>query len=89
LKLACIQGLKDKGKALRSWASRNGLDLTDIAYLGNDIYDLEGLQIAGCGVVVQDSHPDVRVCPKIVAEKAGGHGVKRNIADLIMQTLTN
>lgn len=78
------QGLTDKAAALKSIADELGIGLTSIAYLGNDVNDLECLNIVGCGVAVSDAHHDVRARADLILTKPGGHGAVRELCDLIL-----
>jgi YrbI family 3-deoxy-D-manno-octulosonate 8-phosphate phosphatase len=86
------QGLRDKGQALRNLTASRGLALTQVAYVGNDVNDLECLRIAGFAVAPADAHPDVRKIVDLVLLKAGGHGAVREFCDLaiaVHQSTTN
>src|SRR5262249_43505964 len=50
LKIPAHQGLRDKGQALRHLVSAKGLTMNQVAYIGNDVNDLECLRIAGVAV---------------------------------------
>jgi N-acylneuraminate cytidylyltransferase len=84
LRLPIQQGIRDKGQALRDLAASRGLDLEQVAFVGNDINDLECLRIAGLAVAPADAHPDVRKIADMVLLKSGGHGAVREICDLVI-----
>jgi N-acylneuraminate cytidylyltransferase len=77
------QGLADKRGALVRWASEKGIDLADVAYVGNDVNDLGCLEIVGIAVAVSDSHPDVLRAAHVTLSRPGGHGAVREICDMI------
>jgi YrbI family 3-deoxy-D-manno-octulosonate 8-phosphate phosphatase len=83
LKLDCLQGLEDKKAALQSWIQQNGLNKDNVIFLGNDTNDSECLMEAGCGVVVQDAHPDVKKLARIILTRGGGNGAVRELTDQI------
>jgi YrbI family 3-deoxy-D-manno-octulosonate 8-phosphate phosphatase len=83
LRIPFQQGLVDKQATLRQWVSEHGLDLVDVAYVGNDVNDLGCLQIVGLAVAVQDAHPEVRGQAHITLTRPGGSGAVREICDLI------
>jgi len=87
LGIRCIQGRTDKMSALKEWAVSQGITLSKVIYVGNDLNDLECLQAVGCGVVVADAHPDVLSSAKIVLDSRGGHGAIRELADLVKEKL--
>ena len=82
LRVPIQQGIRDKGQALRNLAATRELDLEQVAFVGNDINDLECLRIAGLAVAPADAHPDVRKIADLVLHKSGGHGAVREICDL-------
>lgn len=85
LRIPCLNGIDDKGPALRRWAQEQGCDLAQMIFVGNDVNDLPCLETVGCGIVVADAHEDVIPAAKIVLTKPGGHGAVRQVADLIVR----
>lgn len=83
LRIPCLHGLDDKGAALRSWLSEQGIDPANAVFLGNDVNDGACLRAVGCGVVVRDAHPAVRPYARFELEACGGHGAVRELSDLI------
>ena len=82
LRVPIQQGVRDEGQALRNLAATRELDLEQVAFVGNDINDLECLRIAGLAIAPADAHPDVRKIADLVLLKSGGHGAVREICDL-------
>ena len=80
----CIQGLADKGAALREWAAARGIRLDRIAYLGNDRGDIPALDIVGWPLAVPDAAPDALERARHVLERHGGHGAVRELAELVL-----
>lgn len=87
LQLACISGAEDKATALIQWAGERGIALGAVVYVGNDVNDLTCMQQVGCGVAVQDAHPDLIPHAKIVLSTQGGKGAIREVCDLIEQKI--
>ncbi|MDQ3156700.1 MAG: acylneuraminate cytidylyltransferase [Actinomycetota bacterium] len=84
-----ITGCDDKLTALSSWADEQGIALADVAYLGNDINDLDCLEAVGWPVVVADAHPVVRGAGRIVLRRRGGEGAVRELADRVLAGITS
>jgi N-acylneuraminate cytidylyltransferase len=82
-----VTGCDDKLRALTDWADRRGLDLADIAFLGNDVNDLACLRAVGWPIVVADAHRDVRAASPIVLRRHGGDGAVRELADRVLAGL--
>lgn len=83
-----LQGIDDKATTLIDWATKKGIRLAQVAYLGNDVNDLSALELAGWPVAVADAHPDVLRAARLVLTRRGGHGAVREIADLVLGTHT-
>lgn len=85
LKIPVAQGLKDKGSALRQLARSKGLLLDQIAYVGNDLNDMECFRIARAAIAPADAHPDVRKAASLVLRRRGGAGAVREVCDLAIR----
>ena len=83
LRLPCIQGCNDKLKALLSEVNGRGLNLGEVAFVGNDINDADCLSNVGCSVVVADAYEEVVPLADIVLSRRGGYGAVREFCDLI------
>src|SRR5947207_694639 len=53
-----LQGVTDKGTALRELMARHGLAAEQIAFIGDDLIDVPALRQAGLAVAVPDACPD-------------------------------
>jgi YrbI family 3-deoxy-D-manno-octulosonate 8-phosphate phosphatase len=84
LEVDVIAGCDDKLSALAGWAQARGLDLADVAYLGNDVNDVPCLAAVGWPVVVADAHPLARRASSIVLRRRGGDGAVRELADSVL-----
>ncbi len=82
LNLEVIQGVADKLPKLVNWARENGLSLDQIAFVGNDVNDVQCLKRAGLGIAVADAFPIAIDAADVVLTKKGGDGAVREIADL-------
>lgn len=84
LRVPVLHGIDDKESALRGWAEEVGIELADIAYLGNDVNDLPALRIVGWPVAVADAHPQVLEAARVVLTRAGGHGAVRELIERVL-----
>ncbi len=89
LDLPCMHGAEDKKALFMSWLAGRDIDPGDVIFLGNDVNDQECLQLAGCGAVVADAHPDVVPSANLVLSTNGGEGAVRELTDLIQQKYLN
>lgn len=85
LGLDAITGQNDKAATLADWLSKNSLDPTRVAYVGNDVNDKGCLEMVGWPIVVQDAHPDIKLLARLTLESPGGQGAVRELADLVLQ----
>jgi 3-deoxy-D-manno-octulosonate 8-phosphate phosphatase (KDO 8-P phosphatase) len=85
LGVECVAGADDKLGVLRERVSRDGLSLDDVAYVGNDVNDVECLGAVGLPVVPADAWPEVKVLAHWVLERPGGHGCVREFCDAVWE----
>jgi YrbI family 3-deoxy-D-manno-octulosonate 8-phosphate phosphatase len=87
LKIRCFQNCENKRKILESLARDLDVTLEEVAFVGNDINDLECLTCVGLPIVVQDAHADVIPLAAYRTRAPGGRGAVREICDLFEQAL--
>ena len=75
---------KTKGDALRAFAERNQVDLSEICFVGDDVNDLPALSIAGRSACPCDARPEVLTVAGTVAKREGGRGAVREILEGIL-----
>jgi YrbI family 3-deoxy-D-manno-octulosonate 8-phosphate phosphatase len=80
-----ISGCDDKLAALTRWAAERGVAMADIAYLGNDVNDVECLRSVGWPVAVAGARPEARSASRIVLRRRGGEGAVRELADRVLE----
>jgi YrbI family 3-deoxy-D-manno-octulosonate 8-phosphate phosphatase len=83
LGISCLQGIEDKLAVLREEAAARELSLEDVAYVGNDINDVECLGAVGLAVVPADAWPEAREHARWVLTRAGGQGCVREFCDAV------
>jgi 3-deoxy-D-manno-octulosonate 8-phosphate phosphatase (KDO 8-P phosphatase) len=80
----CHQGIVDKLGVLNKIAEYYDLKKKEIAYIGDDLNDLEVLKSVGLSACPADAPIYIKKSVDIVAEAKGGNGVVREVADLIL-----
>lgn len=83
LRLPCIQGCDNKKEVLIRETRQLGISLEHVAYVGNDINDIECLKIVGLPVCVADAWPSVKEISRVVTKAKGGYGAVREFCDFI------
>lgn len=78
-------GVDDKTAVLRDWLSRNGLDLTDILYMGDDIPDLGAMKIAGIPTCPADAIEEIKAAATYISFRNGGAGAVRDVIEQVMK----
>lgn len=74
----------EKLPIFKQWIARNGFDVEEVAYCGDDVPDLLCMRHAGLAIAPADASPDAREAANYVSPIAGGHGIAR---ELIEQTM--
>lgn len=78
----CFQGVKDKAEFLKTFCIKEGVELTSVAYVGDDINDIGVLKIVGLAAIPSDAQLDVQKIPNVIKLKSsGGRGVVREFVD--------
>ena len=83
LDLPFLQSIRDKESAIKEYASRVDVSLSNVLFLGNDINDIPGFQIVGLPVAVADADPEVFPFVRFQTNVCGGRGAVREICDSI------
>ncbi|HTB80524.1 MAG TPA: HAD family hydrolase [Opitutaceae bacterium] len=80
LGIPAVQSVADKGEAMRKICRDHGVDLAQVAFVGNDLNDLPAFRIVGRRLCPRDAAPEVRRLCDHVLRTRGGAGVVREIA---------
>ena len=81
----CFQGITQKLETFNKLLDDLKLTPGDAAYVGDDVNDLEVLEVAGFSFCPSDAEDEIKNIVGYVCEKKGGEGVIREIANLIMR----
>ncbi|MBB2933417.1 N-acylneuraminate cytidylyltransferase [Amycolatopsis bartoniae] len=82
-----LHGVGDKAAVLKTWLAEQRLDPARVAYVGNDLRDLEAMALVGWPIAVQDARPEVRRAARLVLDRPGGYGAVREVADLVLHAV--
>lgn len=78
------QGAIDKLSVIREMAERHGMTLEQVAYMGDDVNDLETLKAVGFSAAPADGLPEVAAAVDYVCRKKGGEGAVREVVEMIL-----
>lgn len=81
----CFQGIKEKLGTFTNLLDDLNLTPGDVAYVGDDINDLEVLEVAGFSFCPSDAEDEIKNIVGYICKTKGGEGVLREIANLIMR----
>jgi len=79
------QGVMDKLSVIRAMAERHGVSLEQVAYIGDDVNDLEALKAVGFSAAPADALLEIIESVDHVCCKKGGEGAVREIVDMILE----
>lgn len=80
----CHLGVYDKVAAAEAIATELGVPFGTIAYIGDDVNDLDLLRRAGFSGAPADAEPEVLAAVHFTCSRRGGHGAFREFADHIL-----
>lgn len=81
------KGQKDKASALKSFAKKHKLDLSQVCFMGDDVNDLPALELVGLAVAPANAHETVRHKATLITRHSGGQGAVRELLDILLSRL--
>ena len=79
-----FDGVKNKEEVVSKLCKSYGLSENNIAYIGDDVNDLEILKKTGFAATPKDGNIEVKKIVDYICKNRGGEGVLREICDLII-----
>ncbi|MDR0425163.1 MAG: HAD-IIIA family hydrolase [Clostridiales Family XIII bacterium] len=79
-----FQGVKDKLALLEEIASERGIGLDQIAFIGDDLNDLDCIKACGLSGCPSDAAYEVKAQADFVSEKEGGAGSVRDYVEWVL-----
>ncbi len=80
-----LLGVPVKLPVFEQWMASHGLKAEQVAYVGDDIPDLQVMHAAGLAVAPADAAPEVRQAAGYVSPCQGGYGVARDLLEQVMR----
>jgi 3-deoxy-D-manno-octulosonate 8-phosphate phosphatase (KDO 8-P phosphatase) len=78
------QGILDKKFALEEIMKKYGLVADEVAYIGDDLADLEVIRTVGLAAAVADAHPEIKKHSHYICRENGGRGAVRELIEFIL-----
>lgn len=79
-----FQNVVDKVSVIRHLCEKYHIKPESVAYVGDDINDLEAIKFVGYGCCVADAHEEIKKYAKYISNRNGGQGAIRDIIDRIL-----
>ncbi|POF34342.1 acylneuraminate cytidylyltransferase [Roseibium marinum] len=84
LKMPVQNQIDDKLPVLDSWRQEQGLDWSEVAFIGNDVNDLECMKACALSFAPADAHDTAKAVATCVLTKGGGNGALREMCDMLV-----
>ena len=75
----------DKKAVFTSYIKDNKLDIEEVLYMGDDIPDIEVMQMAGVAVCPSDADSEIKEVSQYISDKVGGEGCVRDVIEQVMR----
>jgi len=79
-----FDGIKNKEKIVPKLCKLYSLSENNIAYIGDDVNDLEILKRVGFSITPKDGNLEVKKIVDCICKSSGGEGVLREVCDLVI-----
>ncbi len=79
------EGSLDKLPAFEELQRKSGLKPEEMAYMGDDLFDIPILEKVGFAATVPEAMEDVMKCVDYVSQRPGGNGAVREVCDFIFK----
>ena len=80
-----FQGVKDKAQKARTLCKKLGITLADVAYIGDDINDIELLKSVGFSAAPSSAPEYIKDLVNYVTKRNGGEGAFREMVEFILK----
>jgi 3-deoxy-D-manno-octulosonate 8-phosphate phosphatase (KDO 8-P phosphatase) len=80
-----FKGVREKAPAFQTFAAAIGAKPGEIAYMGDDVNDLEPMRAAGLSAAPADAHGEVLAVAGFRSQFPGGAGAVRELVDFLLR----
>ncbi len=81
-----VSGSKDKVTDIKDLCEKYKVSLDEVAYIGDDLNDLEVIKMVGLGCCPADANAKVKEVADYITKAKGGEGAVREVTDLILNS---
>jgi YrbI family 3-deoxy-D-manno-octulosonate 8-phosphate phosphatase len=74
----------NKRQVVDALCTKHGLDLDEVAFVGDDLNDLSALECVGLACAVADAAEPVQAIAHYVTSRRGGDGAVREVCELLL-----
>ena len=78
-------GVQNKISVIKQFLEQEKLQQHQVAYMGDDLPDLEAIQLAGLASCPQDAVPEIKVVCDYISHRKGGKGCVRDLIEQVMR----
>ena len=78
-------GVSIKLPCLIKWMEKHGLKPEEVAFVGDDIPDLEAIRHVALPIAPADAAPEVKEVSRYISPIAGGYGCGRDVIEQVMK----
>ena len=75
-------GKDNKLDILKEWCEKLNITLQDVAFIGDDLNDLECMQMVGMAVCPADAVEKIKIASQIILNRKGGEGCVREFIEM-------
>jgi 3-deoxy-D-manno-octulosonate 8-phosphate phosphatase (KDO 8-P phosphatase) len=78
-------GVHNKVEQLNLYLTKNNIDIKSALYMGDDIPDLQVMQLVGLPCCPQDAAIEIKAASLYISHKNGGKGAVRDVIEQVMK----
>lgn len=82
---ACFFGVSNKKEMLQSYILEHRLSIGEILYMGDDMPDLEAMQLTGLPCCPADAVAEIRQLSRYISPENGGKGCVRDVIEKVLK----
>jgi 3-deoxy-D-manno-octulosonate 8-phosphate phosphatase (KDO 8-P phosphatase) len=79
-------GAKNKTECFNDFISKNNLDTDSILFMGDDLPDLDLMELSGVPTCPADAVTEIKLVAKYISDRNGGEGCVRDVIEQVMRS---